>query len=227
MFFLCTCGVFFSHSRQWPHVAHFERGRIPSQRMFFTESGRLTPMCKKQNMRKIKSKTINTVKSKWECGSFRHIYKPKICGSSVILATMGDFSDNIFLRAAFGGAIEIPATSSSSNPSASTCTSASGAATFSDAPQSSTSKGKGRAKLQPRRRNATHHKYSKLEDHLILKAVELKGRDWRTVLAFLKTNWEVLGEEGKIYRDCNIGEKSLQERLRKRAWALLNKVKDK
>ena len=48
MFFLCTCGVIFSHSRQWPHVAHFERGRIPSQRMFFTESGRLTPMCKKQ-----------------------------------------------------------------------------------------------------------------------------------------------------------------------------------
>ena len=140
---------------------------------------------------------------------------------------MGDFSDNIFLRAAFGGAIEIPATSSSSNPSASTCTSASGAAKFSDAPQSSTSKGKDRAKLQPRTRNATHHKYSKLEDHLILKAVELKGRDWRTVLAFLKTNWEVLGEEGKIYRDCNIGEKSLQERLRKRAWALLNKVKDK
>lgn len=30
---------------------------------------------------------------------FRHIYKPKICGFSVILATMGDFSDNIFLRA--------------------------------------------------------------------------------------------------------------------------------
>ena len=84
-----------------------------------------------------------------------------------------------------------------------------------------------RAKLQPKRGNATHHKYSKLEDYLILKAVELKGRDWRTVLAFLKSNWEVLGEEGKIYRDCDIGEKSLQERLRKRASALLNKVKDK
>ena len=159
---------------------------------------------------------------------FRHIYKPKICGFSVILATMGDFSDNIFLRAAFGGDIEIPVTTSSSSPSTSTCTSASGAATFSDAPQSYTRKGnEARAKFQPRRRNATHRKYSKLEDHLILKAVELKGRDWRTVLAFLKSNWEVLGEEGKIYRDCDIGEKSLQERLRKRASALLNKVKDK
>ena len=137
---------------------------------------------------------------------FRHIYKPKICGFSVILETMGDFSDNIFLRAAFGGAIEIPVTTSSSSPRKSTCASASGAAPFSDAPQTSPRKRKRRAKLQPRRRNAPHRKYSKLEDHLILKAVELKGRDWRTVLAFLKSNWEVLGEEGKIYRDCDIGE---------------------
>ena len=146
---------------------------------------------------------------------FRHTYKPKICGFSVVLATMGDFSDNIFLRAAFGGCIEIPVTTSSSSASMSTCTSASSAATFSDAPQGSTSKGKGRAKLQPRGRNATHHQYSKLEDHLILEAAELKGGDWLTVLAFLKTNWEILGEEGKIYRDYNIGRKSLQERLRK------------
>ena len=48
---------------------------------------------------------------------FRHIYKPKICGFSVILATMGDFSDNSFLRAAFGGAIETPVTTSTSSPS--------------------------------------------------------------------------------------------------------------
>ena len=60
-----------------------------------------------------------------------------------------------------------------------------------------------------------------------LNAVELKGRDWRTDLAFLKSNWEVLGEKGKTWRDRNIGEKSLQERLRKQASALLNKVKDK
>ena len=62
---------------------------------------------------------------------------------------------------------------------------------------------------------------------MILKAVELKERDWRAVLAVLKTNWEVLGEEGKIYGDCDIGKKSLQEHLRKRASALLKKVKDK
>ena len=113
---------------------------------------------------------------------------------------MGDFSDNIFLRAAFGvGDIEIPVTTSSSSPSTSTCASASGAATFSDAPQTSTGKRKCREMLQPRRRNANNRKYSKLEDHLILKAVELKGRDWRTVLAFFKSNWKVLAEEGNIY----------------------------
>ena len=51
---------------------------------------------------------------------FRHIYMPKICGFSVILATMGDFSDNSFLRAAFGGAIETPVTTSTSSPTTST-----------------------------------------------------------------------------------------------------------
>ena len=81
-------------------------------------------MCKekkeKQNKQKIISKTKNTVKSKWECFLDIYIYKPKICGFSVILATMGDFSDNIFLRAAFGGAIETPVTTSTSSPSTST-----------------------------------------------------------------------------------------------------------
>ena len=129
----------------------------------------------------------------------------------------GNFWDNIFLRAAFRGATEIPVTTSRSSPRTSTCANVSGAAPFSDAPQISISKRKGLAKLQPRRRNAPHRKYSKLEDHLILNAVELKGQDWRTVLAFLKSNWEV---------NCDIGEESLQERLGKRAAALLKKVKD-
>ena len=185
--FFCAV-LIFSHSRQWTHVALFERGRIPNQRIFFTESGRLTPMCqKKPKAKQAKNQKQKKKHRKKQMGMlfFKHIYKPKICGFSVILATMGDFSDNIFLRAAFRGAIEIPVTTSSSSPSTSTCTSASGAATFSDAPQSSTRKGKARAKLQPRRRNATHRKYSKLEDHVILKTVELKGRDWRTVLAFV------------------------------------------
>ena len=88
--------------------------------------------------KKGKTKQANNVKSKWGMLFFRHIYKRKICGFSVILATMGDFSDNIFLGAAFGGAIETPVTTSTSSPSTSTWTSASGAVTFSDAPQSYT-----------------------------------------------------------------------------------------
>ena len=150
------CGVIFSHSRQWPHLAHFERGRLPNQGMFFTKSGRLTPMCKKTKgkmkhaINQKQNKKHRHGQKQMECCFFRHIYKPNICGFSVILATMGDSSDNIFLRAAFGGATEIPVTTTSSSPS----TSASGAATFSDAPQSSTRKAKGRAKLQPRRRTA-------------------------------------------------------------------------
>ncbi|KAJ7386459.1 hypothetical protein OS493_008588 [Desmophyllum pertusum] len=79
----------------------------------------------------------------------------------------------------------------------------------------------------PRKPNAPHRKYSKLEDQLILKAVELKGRDWRAVLAFLKRNCEVLGQEGKLYRDCDIGDKSIHDRLRKRASTFLRKPKEK
>ena len=174
--FFCAV-LIFSNSRQWTHVALFKRGRIPNQRIFFTESGRLTPMCKKKGKTKqAKNQKQNKKHRQKQMGMlfFRHIYKPKICGFSVILATMGDFSDNIFLRAAFGGDIEIPVTTSSSSPSTSTCTSASGAATFSDAPQSYTRKIKVRPKLPPGGRNATHHKYSKLEGHLILKAIELE-----------------------------------------------------
>ena len=136
---------------------------------------------------------------------------------------MGDFSDNIFLRAAFGGAIEIPETTSSCSPRLRVPVREPQALRHFQMHR----KALHAKKLQLKRGNATHHKYSKLEDYLILKAIELKGRDWRTVLAFLKSNLGVLGEEGKIYRDCDIGEKSLQERLRKRASALLNKVKDK
>lgn len=122
-----------------------------------------------------------------------------------------DWKDNIFLRAAFGGGgrIEMPAsprTSTSSTTSSSTETS------------KWTRKGK-----SLRKRNAPHRKYTKLEDRLIIRAVELNGRDWRAVLAFLKRNWEVLGEKGELYRDCDIGDRSIQDRLRKRAATVLSK----
>lgn len=78
--------------------------------------------------------------------------------------------------------------------------------------------------------NPTQHTasiYSKLEDQLILKAAELKGRDWRAVLAFLKRNWEFLGEKGELYRSCDVGNRRLHDRLRNRASTLLGKEKEK
>lgn len=128
---------------------------------------------------------------------------------------MDDLKDNIFLRAAFGGEIQMLRTSSSPNPRKSTLTN-----TTSDVERTSR---KGKEKPVRRTPNAAHRKYSKLEDLLMLKAVKLKGRKWRAVLKFLKSNWEVLGEEGHLYRDCDIGDKSLQDRLRKRALNFLSK----
>ena len=104
---------------------------------------------------------------------------------------MGDLTDNIFPRAAFGGEIQIPRTTGSARPSTSTCTSSMSGV------ESSTRRSKEPLQRKP---NAAHRKYSKLEEQLILTAVELEGRDWRAVLAFLKRNWEVLGEEGELYR---------------------------
>ena len=80
-------------------------------------------MCKKKGKTKqAKNHKQNKKQRQKQMGMllFRHIYKPKICGFSVILATMGDFSDNIFLRVSFGGAIETPVTTSTSSPSTST-----------------------------------------------------------------------------------------------------------
>ena len=68
----------------------------------------------------MKSKTVTPSKATGNV-VFLDKYRPKICVFSVILATMGDFSDNIFLRAAFGGATEIPLTTSSSSPWTSAC----------------------------------------------------------------------------------------------------------
>ena len=45
---------------------------------------------------------------------------------------------------------------------------------------------------------------------MIVRAVELNGRDWRAVLAFLKRNWEVLGEEEELYRICGIGDRRIR-----------------
>lgn len=133
---------------------------------------------------------------------------------------MEDFGENIFLKAAFGGKIQQPTMSSRTSISTSNFTST---LTGSSATSSSRMPSKKSGQRKP---NVPRHTYSKMEDQLILKAVELCGRDWRAVLAFLKRNWEVLGKEGEIYRDCDVGDKSMHDRLRKRAAVFLSKAKD-
>ena len=104
--------------------------------------------------KKGKTKQANNVKSKWEC-CFLDIY---ISLKFVVSQSYSQrWATSRTIVSAFGGAIETPVTTSTSSPSTSTWTSASGAVTFSDAPQSYTRYGKARAKLQPRRRNATQH----------------------------------------------------------------------
>ena len=63
-------------------------------------------MCKKKGKTKqAKNHKQNKKQRQKQMGMllFRHIYKPKICGFSVILATMGDFSDNSFSIWQLGG----------------------------------------------------------------------------------------------------------------------------
>ena len=136
--------MFFCAGLNNGHMLHSSKeGKNQSKESFqLNQEDWYLPVCakKKEKQNKQKNHKQNKKHRQKQMGMlfFRHIYKPKICGFSVILATMGDFSDNIFLRAAFGGAIETPVTTSTSSPSTSTWTSASGAVTFSDALQSYT-----------------------------------------------------------------------------------------
>ena len=133
---------------------------------------------------------------------------------------MEDFGENIFLKAAFGGKIRQPTTSSRTSIRTSYFTSTlPGSSATSSSHRPSKKSGQ-------RKHNAPRHTYSKMEDQLILKAHELCGRDWRAVLAFLKRNWEVLGKEEEIYRDCDVGDENMHDRLRKRAAVFLSKAKD-
>lgn len=65
--------------------------------------------------------------------------------------------------------------------------------------------------------------YTSVEDTLILQGVQTCGREWKSVLSFIRRHAEVLGKAGQQYlAEGKKVEKSLQERLRKRATKLLN-----
>lgn len=64
--------------------------------------------------------------------------------------------------------------------------------------------------------------FTSVKDTILLQAVNVCGREWNSVLAFMRRHVEVLGAEaGAQYVDKENPEKQLQERLRKRAAKLL------
>lgn len=117
------------------------------------------------------------------------------------------FEDNIFLKAAFGGGISLPPSSHSLQTT--------------DAQTSSTQD----TSSQLTRTVSTKtpvHRYTKIEDLLILQAVEQKGRNWRSILKFLCENADALGKSGEFYKKVNVNDKLIQERIRKRAAKLMD-----
>ena len=67
-------------------------------------------------------------------------------------------------------------------------------------------------------------RYTPVEDHMILQAVEIHGRNWRNVLTFMNKHQEVLGKEAsEKHRDVDVRDKKAHERIRKRVATLQEK----
>ena len=60
-----------------------------------------------------------------------------------------------------------------------------------------------------------------IEDLILVQAVENCGREWQSVVQFMKRHTEVLAKNSKIYRKADPNDKKLHERLRKRAAEIL------
>ena len=72
---------------------------------------------------------------------------------------------------------------------------------------------------KPRKQRKTH---TQVEDTLLLQGVHKYGREWKSVLSFMRRHAEVLGEAGNQYLSEQNSDKVLQERLRRRVDKLLN-----
>lgn len=122
--------------------------------------------------------------------------------------------ENIFLRAALSG--EIVAPPILPKPSHKKVVETKDMANFMPKPQST--------KVVKRR---CKHKYTQIEDLMILKAVEARGRDWRAVLQFMMKHSEVFDKDAQtFYGSCEVTDKKMHERLRKR-FSLLSDGKKK
>jgi len=80
-----------------------------------------------------------------------------------------------------------------------------------------------RATMDNCKQRKPRQNYTQVEDTLLLQAVQTCGREWKSVLSFMRRHVEVLGEAGDQYlAEGHSSNKALQERLRKRATKLLN-----
>ena len=72
-------------------------------------------------------------------------------------------------------------------------------------------------------------RYTPVEDHMILQAVEIHGRNWYNVLKFLNEHRDVLGKEAcQKYKDVELlRDKKAHERIRKRVNILQEKHDEK
>ena len=78
--------------------------------------------------------------------------------------------------------------------------------------------------VQPRKK-APHRKYSVVEDMMIMRGIEACGREWRSVLQFMKDHADILGEAGTVYKMARSDDKLMHDRLRKRANMIMQNPK--
>ena len=116
---------------------------------------------------------------------------------------MDSLEDNIFLQAALYGKFTVPSQCSG---------------------QENNWKDKKTKQVQPRKK-APNRKYSDVEDMIIMRGIEACGREWRSVLQFMKDHANILGEAGTVYKMARSDDKLMHDRLRKRANKIMQNPK--
>ena len=108
---------------------------------------------------------------------------------------MDSLEDNIFLQAALYGEFTVPSQCSG---------------------HENNGKDRKTKQVQPRKKKP-NRKYSDVEDMMIMRGIEACGREWRSVLQFMKDHVDILGEAGTVYKMARSDDKLMHNRLRKRA----------
>ena len=61
------------------------------------------------------------------------------------------------------------------------------------------------------------HRYCQMQDLMLMRAVEKCGREWQSVIMFMKKHADVFAENDEMYRKADSNDKKQQKRLQKRA----------